>query len=126
MDGAEIIISGLLSAILQKEWNLSSLEIAFLGSAYYIGVCLGTILAGIFCDLLGRRKTLLIGTIVQSGIFFLILLVHNFDILIIIRFLLGLVMGFIQPISLLLITEISTKEYRGRCSVSLNFMYFFG
>ena len=64
MDGAEVLISGLLPPILEKEWGLTPMEISLLGSIYYIGVFLGTICAGLFSDYLGRKKTLIIGAFI--------------------------------------------------------------
>ena len=46
--------------------------------------------------------------------------------MIIIRGLLGFVLGVILPISLLYISEISTVSLRGRCSIILNFFFLMG
>lgn len=51
----------MLPTLIYKEWNLNSNEVALLGSIYYLGVFIGTLISGIANDNFGRRITLNFG-----------------------------------------------------------------
>ena len=66
--------------------------------------------AGALSDIIGRRKTLLMGLMVFASMPFTYLLVEDYTVLIIIRFLHGLATSIFGPVSMALVADIAGKK----------------
>ena len=54
----------ILVQILQLEWSLTARQTEILGSLFYVGLFFGAIVAGISCNYFGRKKSMIIGSLI--------------------------------------------------------------
>ena len=113
-DGAEVIAISLLSAILQKEWNISNSQISSLGSSVFIGVFVGSVMSGLLADHIGRKKIYMSSLILSIITCFLSAFAPTYNTMLWLRAGYGASFGFIQPCFAAYIAEITPKDYRGR------------
>ena len=113
-DGMQIITMSLIMPIIKNEWQLSSVWLQILTSAFGLGMFFGAITSGKYADMYGRRKTLIYSSIVQFFVNAAFFLIHTKFYLLIGRFLQGFFLGFTLPISLTMISEIMTVDLRGK------------
>ncbi len=85
-----------------------------------MGMLVGSVLIGTLSDHFGRRSTLT-WTLIYLGVVFLAsAYAWNYSSLMVLRFLTGIGLGAILPVSSTLITEFSPAKYRGAMSVMMN------
>jgi MFS transporter, putative metabolite:H+ symporter len=58
-DGAEVLISSCVLAVLQSEWHLTPVLKGFMMSIIFVGVACGSFFGGYLADAFGRRKAIL-------------------------------------------------------------------
>jgi len=58
-DGLDAAVIAFVLPVLRTGWNLSSVQLGFLGSSTYIGFFFGAILAGLLGDTIGRRAVMM-------------------------------------------------------------------
>lgn len=112
------VISGAILFI-TKQFHLSSIDNGLVVSAVLIGACIGALFSGRMTDYYGRKKMLvvdsvlfIIGTIIAA-------MANTIIILIIGRIVVGIAIGIASFTAPLYISEIAPKTYRGAL-VSLN------
>ena len=59
-DAMELMLLSILSPIVKCQWDLSSTEEALITSVVFLGVMVGAVFWGFMCDLIGRKKSLLV------------------------------------------------------------------
>ena len=92
----------------------------------FVGMFIGSIFAGPFADRFGRRLTLIIATLLETIIGAGSAFLPNFASFVVMRTLLGVMIGFTNPIAVTYTTEISTTEYRGKSQVLIQFFFVIG
>ena len=108
---------GLISTIilvLRPEWSLSASEVGLLGASGTIGILVGILPAGRIADLYGRKRSLVIGTLLFAIFTLWSGFATSFTELIILRVIAGLGEGAVFPAPYLLISELVNKNLRGR------------
>ena len=117
--GYGVTIIGFLLPTLGAEWGVSSAALGVMAGAGMAGMLIGSILAGILSDRLGRRNTLFY-TLLFVGISFLLSAqAWNYGSLLSMRLLTGIGLGAILPVSSTLVTEFSPNRHRGAMSATL-------
>lgn len=121
--------SGLVSFILpglRDEWNLSSPEIGYTGSAALLGMFLGGAVSGYLSDRYGRKAvfqwTLLVFTLATG----LCALAWGFWSLFVLRLIVGFGLGGELPVAAALVSEFAPSRHRGRLIVLLESFWAFG
>jgi putative MFS transporter len=115
-----VAVIGFLLPSIRAEWQVSASALGLAASITMAGMLVGSIIAGALSDWYGRRNTLF-WTLLYLGILFLIsAAAWSFVSLLVLRFLTGLGLGAIMPVSSTLITEFSPTKYRGTMSVLMN------
>lgn len=113
-DGFELGIIGLAIALAAVSLNLNAIWMGLLGAAALVGLFLGSLVSGVIVDRIGRRKIfawdMLFAAIISVAQFF----VTDAWQLLILRFALGVVLGFDYVVSKALLTELSPIRFRGR------------
>jgi putative MFS transporter len=113
-DGFELGIIGLAIALAAIPLKLDAIWMGLLGGAALAGLFLGSLMSGVIVDRIGRRKIfawdMLFAAIISIAQFF----VTDAWQLLILRFALGMVLGFDYVVSKALLTELSPVRFRGR------------
>lgn len=113
-DGTEALVLSLLLPIFQNEWNATELELSFLGTLVFLGYLIGSLIAGPIADKYGRRKPLIISTLIWTVFGILSALAINIYDFMVYRFIFGIVVGFIWPVGFSLLTEYCPVDKRGK------------
>lgn len=107
------MVSGVIASI-GRDWELSSVQLGFLGNSGVLGMMLGAVLAGMAADKWGRRTVVLVTLLVFSAGSALCGLAPNYESLLIFRFITGVGLGGELPVVTTLASEFSSIKTRGR------------
>jgi len=113
-DAYDLFVIGVASALITKDWNLSSGRLALLNSTMLFAAFLGALVFGRYADLAGRKRVywmvaaIMIVAAVGSA------LSPSFWVLIAFRFLLGFGVGGDYPVSAVLMSEYANRKDRGK------------
>ena len=64
-DGIEVSALSLILPLLREEWEISENLQGLMGTMLFLGLFLGSLLAGLFTDRLGRRRAVLYVSLLQ-------------------------------------------------------------
>lgn len=106
------VISGALLYI-NNEWALSEFMQGFLVSAVLVGAALGAILNGHLADIYGRKKIIIITSIIFFIGSIMCAVAPNVYVLMLSRFIVGFAIGIITFCAPLYLSEISPEKIRG-------------
>lgn len=113
IDGYDLLVlAGALLAI-RPEFHLTSLTLGLLTSSAFIGMALGSLIAGPWTDRWGRRLIFLVTMVTFLVASAALLWVDSFWQLVVIRFVIGFAIGADMPCSAALITEFMPGQKRG-------------
>ena len=113
-DGFELGIIGIALAIAAVPLHLNAVWLGLLGAAALVGLFVGSLLSGVIADRFGRRNIFAYDMLVAAVISALQFFVTEAWQLLILRFALGMVLGFDYVVSKALLTELSPIRFRGR------------
>ncbi|HEY7007862.1 MAG TPA: MFS transporter [Jatrophihabitantaceae bacterium] len=113
-DAYDLFIIGIASALISKDWDLSSGRLALLNSTMLAAAFLGAFAFGRFADLVGRKRVywivaaiMIVGSLGSA-------LSPTYWVLIAFRFLLGFGVGGDYPVSAVLMSEYANRKDRGK------------
>ena len=113
-DAYDLFVIGIASALITKEWHLSSGRLALLNSTMLAAAFLGAFVFGRFADLAGRKRVywmvaaiMIVGALGSA-------LSPSYWVLIAFRFLLGFGVGGDYPVSAVLMSEYANRKDRGK------------
>lgn len=112
LDGYVLVIIGVALTQLGPELNLDAHWSALVGAAALAGIFIGTALFGYVTDLVGRQKMFTIDIIAIAIISVATMFVSTPMQLVIMRFLIGIVIGADYPIATSLVAEFTPRKYR--------------
>ncbi|NEN75312.1 MFS transporter [Pelistega sp. NLN82] len=112
LDGFDIAIVAYIAPILKKEMILAPNHLPYLFTSGVLGLMLGSMLFGPLADIFGRKKVLVISTLLYGTSTILCGFVDTFPSLVGFRFFTGLGLGGAMPISIALCAEYSPQRYR--------------
>lgn len=113
MDGYDVVIYGSVIPSLIEEWGISTVEAGAIGSYTAAGTALGAIIFGLLADKIGRKKIIIICTIMFSLFTSLSPFAGGPVLFAILRVLAGLGLGGVMPNVIALSTEYAPKKIRG-------------
>jgi len=111
-EGVEMACLGFITTEIAKDWNISPEDLVFAHMAILVGILIGSLVAGVLSDSIGRRKSLLLMftfATVGMGVSYFI---ANMTQLVILRFLTGFGAGGALPIAIALVAEYVPHKYR--------------
>lgn len=111
-DGYDLVIYGVVLPSLMKEWGLTPIQAGALGSYALFGMMFGALIFGPLSDKIGRKKVIMITTIIFSGMTFINGFATTPEQFGICRFLAGLGIGGVMPNVVALMTEYMPKKTR--------------
>ena len=113
-DAYDLFVIGIASALIIKDWNLSSGHLALLNSTMLFAAFLGAFVFGRFADVIGRKHVYwLVAAIMIAGALGSALS-HSYWVLIAFRFLLGFGVGGDYPVSAVMMSEYANRKDRGK------------
>jgi putative MFS transporter len=119
-DAWDVTLNGVLAPLLLKHWELSAVEISYIGLANLIGMGIGAFAWGAVADRMGRKKAFA-WTLAVFGLFTVLGgLAPNFELFIVFRFLAGLGLGGCVPVDYALVGEFTPKRVRGRILTAMD------
>lgn len=101
-DGAGLLIIGILTKVLENEWNLPAYQVELVGGIMFVGMIIGVALSGYLGDKIGRRLCLIIFAAVIMASSVSSAFMPEFWSLTIMRCIVGIGLGAIIPICLTL------------------------
>ncbi|MFY4776080.1 MFS transporter [Metabacillus sp. RGM 3146] len=125
-DALDVGILSFIIAALQKEWNLTSGQMGWIGSVNSIGMAVGALVFGLLSDRIGRKKVFLITLLLFSIGSGLSALSASLSIFLVLRFFIGMGLGGELPVASTLVSESAPLNERGRIVVLLESFWAFG
>ncbi|MEJ9353213.1 MFS transporter [Schinkia azotoformans] len=119
LDGYVLVIIGVALAQLGPELHLDAHWNALVGAAALAGIFIGTAVFGYLTDIVGRQKMFTIDIIAIALISVATMFVTTPLQLVIMRFLIGIVIGADYPIATSLVAEFTPRKYR---DISIGFI----
>ena len=126
LDGYDIAIVSVAILLLNKEFNLNSLDQTLLLGSTLIGMVMGGILGGVITDRKGRKYIFMWDMILFAVFTFLTAISTSLDQLLIFRLLLGISIGADYAISPTIISEYSPTSQRGKLLTLTGISWFVG
>ena len=114
MDGFDYRIITVAAPLIISEWNVSDGDFSFVFSAAFVGYFFGAIIFGWMSDRIGRKKTLMITTLIFSIGTFLVYFTYSLETLIAVRVFTGIGIGGAVPCAMTLTSEYSPLKQRGK------------
>lgn len=121
-----VTIIGFIIPSLKQEFNGSSSALGFLAGIGMLGMLFGAITAGTLADHFGRRRVLTVIMFYQAVLFGLTAAADTYNMLLLLRFLLGMGLGAALPVAGTLVSEFSPVRIRGMLMVLLNTFWALG
>ncbi len=113
-DAYDLFVIGIVVALVQTEWHLSTSQVSWLNSATLLASAFGAIIFGRIADILGRKRiygyevlVLAIGAVASA-------FAPGYAFLLVCRIILGIGIGGDYPVSATIMSEYSGKRSRGR------------
>ncbi|KAM3133742.1 hypothetical protein pb186bvf_014151 [Paramecium bursaria] len=122
-DAGETQAISIVFPILETEWNISGFEESLLGSLVYTGYFVGSLLSGPIADKIGRRKPLVVSSLLMFAVAFVGAFMPNFALYTIFRVILVACIGFIIPVAFSMLTENTPMKLRGIILVTIGIFY---
>jgi len=111
-EGSLLLMIGIVAKGLVDEYDFSPLFAGAMATIVFLGLTVGTIIGGIACDAIGRRKPIIITYFGIVAFLVITLLSQGFMMLIVAKFLLGLFMGFGLPAANAIVCECCPVQHR--------------
>lgn len=113
MDGYDVVIYGSIVPSLMEEWSISPVTAGAIGSYTAAGTAVGAVVFGLMADKIGRKKVIMICTIMFSLFTALSTFAGGPVLFTIMRVIAGLGLGGVMPNIIALSTEYAPKKIRG-------------
>lgn len=113
LTGMNVMLIAIALKPIMVEWNLSPITAGMLTSSAYVGMFLGAISSGTICDIIGRKKALMLLVSISSVFMGLSSIAWNVESMAILRFLAGFGAGGTLPLPAVYIAEYAPARYRG-------------
>ena len=113
MDGYDVVIYGSVIPSLIEEWGISTVTAGAIGSYSAAGTAVGAIVFGLLADKIGRKKVIILCTVMFSLFTALSPFAGGPVLFAILRIIAGLGLGGVMPNVIALSTEYAPKKIRG-------------
>ena len=112
IEGYDIQIMSFAAPSLLKAWHLQRAAFAPVLSAGLLGILFGSPMFGWLGDRIGRKTCILISSVTYGLLSLCLLLAHDLNTLVVLRFLAGLGMGGVIPNAIAVAAELAPKRMR--------------
>ncbi|WP_242661990.1 MFS transporter [Desulfitobacterium hafniense] len=111
-DGYDMGIYGVTLPSIMKELNLNATQTGLLASAGMFGMMFGALIFGMLSDVIGRKKTIIIGIFMYSVFNGVVAFIHSASVFAVVRFIAGMGMGALTPVVISLLSEYTPRSRR--------------
>ncbi len=118
-DAMDVGMLSFIIAALQKDWDLSTQQMGWIGSINSIGMAVGALLFGLMADRIGRKSVFIITLLLFSVGSGVSAFATSLTIFMILRFFIGMGLGGELPVASTLVSEIVSADKRGKVVVLL-------
>jgi MFS transporter, putative metabolite:H+ symporter len=119
MDAMDVGLISFIMPALARQWQLSTTTLSWVGAVGFVGMALGASVGGSLADRFGRRFVFA-GTLLVYGLATALAAAStSVEMLLALRFLIGLGLGAELPVAATLVSEFSPARIRGRLVVIL-------
>ncbi|MCM3411644.1 MFS transporter [Metabacillus litoralis] len=118
-DAMDVGILSFIIAALQKDWDLTSEQMGWIGSVNSIGMAVGALVFGLMADKVGRKQVFIITLLLFSIGSGISAFVTSLTLFLILRFFIGAGLGGELPVASTLVSESVPAHERGRVVVLL-------
>ena len=115
-DAMDVGILSFIIAALQKDWDLTSEQMGWIGSVNSIGMAVGALVFGLMADKVGRKQVFIITLLLFSIGSGISAFVTSLTLFLILRFFIGAGLGGELPVASTLVSESVPANERGRVS----------
>jgi putative MFS transporter len=112
-EGSESIVLGLIIPVLVYEWNIDTFGKSMLITLVYVGVSLGSALQTV-ADHFGRYSIISLAAIIQTAAGLMSAIAGEFSFFLFMRFIYGIGIGIVLPLSATFVSEITPTAERAR------------
>ena len=126
LDGYVIGIIAVALAVMQRQIDMSLTMVGLIGMATLAGMFVGGMTGGYLTDLIGRKKIFVINMFIIAVVSTLQFFINDPIQLVVLRFILGIIIGADFPIAGALMTEFSPRKNRGSLLGGLNGLWYVG
>jgi PHS family inorganic phosphate transporter-like MFS transporter len=113
-DAYDLFIIGTASALIAKQWHLSTSQTGLINSMTLLGAFIGAVVWGRMADALGRKRIYGLEALIMLVFALASAVAPSFGFLVAFRFILGLGVGGDYPVSAVLMSEYANRANRGR------------
>jgi PHS family inorganic phosphate transporter-like MFS transporter len=113
-DAYDLFVIGVASALITKDWNLSSDRLSILNSTMLAAACVGAFVFGRYADKVGRKRVYWLVAVIMIAGALGAAFSQSFWMLIGFRFLLGFGVGGDYPVSAVMVSEYANRKDRGK------------
>ena len=113
-DAYDLFVIGIVVALLETQWHLSTTQVSLLNSVTLATSALGAVVFGRVADMLGRKRIYGYEVLILAAGAIASALAPNYAFLLVCRAILGLGIGGDYPVSATIMSEYSAKKSRGR------------
>ncbi len=113
-DAYDLFVIGVASALITKDWNLSSGHLALLNSTMLFAAFIGAFVFGRFADVIGRKHVYWVVAAITIAGALGSALAPSYWVLIGFRFVLGFGVGGDYPVSAVMVSEYANRKDRGK------------
>jgi putative MFS transporter len=125
-DSLDVGLLSFVIAALMLDWHISPTSAGLLGSITLIGMAVGSAIAGLIADRVGRKRTFILTLVIYSLASGISALATGIGFLIVMRLITGLGLGGELPVTTTYVLESSPPELRGRRTAMLESFWALG
>jgi putative MFS transporter len=118
-DAMEVLIIAYVIPNVLRQWDLTSAQAGFIGTAIFVGMLLGALFWGTITDYVGRKIGFQLTVLIDSIFGFLSALSPGYVWLLVLRAITGFGVGGTLPVDFAILSEYLPKRNRGRYLVLL-------
>jgi MFS transporter, putative metabolite:H+ symporter len=118
-DAMDVGILSFIIAALKTDWDLTTEQMAWIGSINSIGMAVGALLFGVLADRIGRKHVFIITLLLFSVGSGVSAFATTLSFFLLLRFFIGMGLGGELPVASTLVSEIAPAESRGKVVVLL-------
>jgi len=118
-DGYDMMVIAYAMPQIMKEWHLSPVKLGSVASYGYAGLMIGTVALGLIADRIGRKRTLILALSVFSTFSGAAYFAPTFSVFCVLRFLAGLGIGGVLPLTITLVSEYAPAKIRAKAVTSV-------